>query len=187
MEQGRYADVIFNVILVTLVPFIAPAYMHMTFLALIISHVYLYCYDQVKVLRYVVSFEISSSDVHTLGMKLFSIPLSVLAGALVFKGNQLTGGQDLGGGFLKDNTLLVAIVGAMSLHVLLHLALLRCVVSGFSADVDRSESPATYENTAKSFPATYFSVNPVHCLRSKYGINQKEEEQFYSPFRQPAK
>jgi len=159
----------------------------MTFLALIISHLYLYCYDQVKVLRYVVSFEFSSSDVHTLGMKLFSIPLSILAGALVFKANQLTGGQDLGGGFLKDNILLMAIVGAMLLHVLLHLGLLHCVASGFSAGVDRSESKATYENTAKLFPATYFSVNPVHCLRSKYGINQKEEEQFYSPFRQPAK
>jgi hypothetical protein len=186
MEQGRYADVIFNVILVTFIPFIAPAYMHMTFMALIISHVYLYCYDQVKVLRYVVSFECTSPDVHTLGMKLFSIPLSILAGALVFKANQLSGGADLGGGFLKDEVLLVAIVGAMVLHVALHLSVLRCVASIFSEDVDRSDSTANYEDTAKLFPATYFSVNPVHCLRSKYGINQKGEEQFYSPFRQPS-
>jgi len=186
MEQGRYADVIFNVILVSFIPFIAPAYMHMTFLALIISHVYLYCYDQVKVLRYVTRFEFSSPTVHTLGMKLFSIPLSIIAGALVFKANQLTGGEELGGGVLKDKALLAAIVGAMTLHVLLHLALLRCVISTFDEDVDRSESTATYEDTAKLFPATYFSVNPVHCLRSKYDITQKGEEEFYSPLRQPS-
>jgi len=185
MEQGRYADVIFNVILLTFIPFIAPAYMHMTFIALIISHTYLYCYDQVKVLRYVVSFDCSSPDVHTLGMKLFSIPLSIIAGALVFKANQLSGGEDLGGGVLKDNVLLATIVGAMVLHVVLHLSLLRCVANKFAEGVDRSESTATYEETAKLFPATYFSVNPVHCLRSKYGINQKEEEQFYSPLRGP--
>jgi len=187
MEQGRYADVIFNVILVSFIPFIAPAYMHMTFMALIISHVYLYCYDHVKVLRYVVSFDCSSPDVHNLGMKLFSIPLSILAGALVFKANQLTGGEDLGAGVLKDEVLVAAIAGAMALHVILHLALLKAVASKFSTEVDRSESTATYEDTAKLFPATYFSVNPIHCLRSKYGINQKEEVQFYSPLRQPAK
>merc|ERR1719215_1983897 len=84
MEQGRYADVIFNVILVTCIHFIAPAYLHMTLLALIISHVYLYCYDQVKVLRYVTRFEFSSPTVHTLGMKLFSIPLSIIAVALCY-------------------------------------------------------------------------------------------------------
>merc|ERR1719362_2647417 len=109
-----------------------------------------------KVLRYVVSFEISSLGVHTLGMQLFSIPVSTLAGALVFKANQLTGGQDLGDGFLKDNNLLMAIVGAMLLHVSLHLVLLHCVARGFSEDVDRSESTATYENTTKLLSATYF-------------------------------
>jgi len=77
----------------------------------------------------------------------------------------------------------VAIVGAMVLHVALHLALLQHIAGTFLSDVDRSESTASYDDTANLFPATYFSVNPVHCLRSKYGINQKEEEQFYSPLR----
>ncbi|CAE8603241.1 unnamed protein product [Polarella glacialis] len=48
MEQGRYADCIFNVILVACIPFIAPAYIHLTFGALIVSHLYIYCFDQTK-------------------------------------------------------------------------------------------------------------------------------------------
>jgi len=181
MEQGRYADVIFNVILVACIPFIAPAYLHMTLMALIVSHVYLYCYDQVKVLRYVVRFECSSVDVHTLGMKLFAIPVSILAGALVFKANQLSAGKDLGSGLLKGYVLGAAIAGAMFVHGLLHLLMLRLVMTACSTNVDRSASVATYEHVARSFPATYFSVNPVHCLRTKYGINPAPQVNFYSP------
>ncbi|CAE7476677.1 unnamed protein product [Symbiodinium pilosum] len=46
MEPGRYADLIFNVILVTCIPFVSPAYMALTFSALIVSHIYLYIYDR---------------------------------------------------------------------------------------------------------------------------------------------
>jgi hypothetical protein len=41
MEQGRYADCIFNVILVVCIPFISPAYLAWTFGALIVSHAYI--------------------------------------------------------------------------------------------------------------------------------------------------
>ncbi|CAK9035749.1 unnamed protein product [Durusdinium trenchii] len=85
MEQGRYADCIFNVILVVCIPFISPAYLALTFAALIFSHLYLYLYDTVKVLRYVRKFNFSGPEVHWLGMQLFALPVAILAACLLFK------------------------------------------------------------------------------------------------------
>jgi len=183
MEQGRYADIIFNVILVACIPFVSPAYIHQTFLALLISHLYLYCYDQVKVLRCVMKFDFSSSDVHYLGMQLFAIPVAILAGALVFKANQLSGGKDLGSGVLQGYQLLMGICLAMATHAFLHLLVLYCISQMIDTAVDRSCSKAEYATHAKKFPATFFSVNPVHCLRCKYGISRRTEQDFYSPLK----
>lgn len=189
MEQGRYADVIFNAILLMCIPLVAPAYMHLTFLALIASHVYLYCYDQVKVLRYVVSFSCCTGGVHSLGQQLFVIPVSLLAGALVFKGNQMLGGKELGSGCLQGPMLLFAVVLAMLSHAALHLAALHWIavtyedrsrVRGAMEESEDEDSDSACEvdasNTMTSRDmqrldgATYFSVNPVHCLRSRCGL-----------------
>jgi len=181
MEQGRYADVIFNVILVACIPFISPAYLHMTFAALICSHVYLYAYDHVKVLRYVVKFEFSSLEVHHLGMQLFTIPVGILAGALVVKANQMTGTNDLGSGVLQGWRLKGAVLGAMVGHIVLHLVTLWAVKTVWTTSVDHKGSTAKYADIKESFAASYFNVNPVHCLRSLYALNQHEVQEFYSP------
>jgi hypothetical protein len=184
MEQGRYADVIFNVILVACIPFVSPAYIHQTYLALLVSHLYLYYYDQVKVLRYVVKFDFSSPDVHYLGMQLFAIPVAILAGALVFKANQFSGGEDLGSGVLQGYWLLMGVCFAMVTHACLHLLALQCILQATDTTVDRSASKAAYADYAKKIPATFFSLNPVHCLRCKYGISKRTEQDFYSPLAQ---
>eukprot|EP00913_Durusdinium_trenchii_P012476 g11712.t1 len=139
MEPGRYADIIFNLILVTCIPFIAPAYMAMTFGALIISHVYLYSYDRVKVLRYVGKYQWSSPEVHNLAQKLFSIPVCILAGALVFKCNQFSGGKALGSGVLKGPYLWCSILGAMVLHLIAHCCMLDFINKRFE-DEEGDES-----------------------------------------------
>ncbi|CAK9006808.1 RING-type domain-containing protein [Durusdinium trenchii] len=91
MEQGRYADVIFNLILVACIPFIAPAYMLWTYGAFLVSHLYIYWYDHWKTLRWARKFYFSSDEVHWFGQQLLSLPLGILAAALVFKANQPLG------------------------------------------------------------------------------------------------
>ncbi|CAK9106774.1 unnamed protein product [Durusdinium trenchii] len=179
MEPGRYADIIFNLILVTCIPFIAPAYMAMTFGALIISHVYLYSYDRVKVLRYVGKYQWSSPEVHNLAQKLFSIPVCILAGALVFKCNQFSGGKALGSGVLKGPYLWCSILGAMVLHLIAHCCMLDFINKRFE-DEEGDESTEKYETCAKRIPATHFSTNPVHCLRSKFILEQKPPQAIYA-------
>merc|ERR1712008_267337 len=76
-----------------------------------------------------------------------------------------------------------AIIGAMVGHILLHLLALKAVKGMCTSSVDRCGSKARYADAVENFPASYFNVNPVHCLRSLYALNQKEAQEFYSPLK----
>jgi len=182
MEQGRYADVIFNVILVACIPFVAPAYMAMLLGTFIFSHLYIYAYDHFKALRLVGKFAFNGSQVHWLGMQLFSIPVGILAAALVFKVNQMSSDvHHLGSGFLRGYQIGGACFGAMRFHIILHLLVLRVVVKKITvADLGEREDQG-YAEEAVSYAATHFSTNPVHCLRSKYIYEHKPAQSFYIP------
>mmetsp|Transcript_61028 Transcript_61028/g.120871 ORF Transcript_61028/g.120871 Transcript_61028/m.120871 type:complete len:97 (+) Transcript_61028:1-291(+) len=93
----------------------------------------------------------------------------------------MSGGEDLGAGVLQGYWLLIGICLAMVAHICLHLLALKHISLTADTVVDRSQSTAAYVDFAKIFPATFFSVNPVHCLRCKYGINKRTEQTFYSP------
>eukprot|EP00930_Biecheleria_cincta_P043299 TRINITY_DN29750_c0_g1_i1.p1 TRINITY_DN29750_c0_g1~~TRINITY_DN29750_c0_g1_i1.p1 ORF type:complete len:987 (+),score=116.44 TRINITY_DN29750_c0_g1_i1:49-3009(+) len=197
MDQGRYADLIFNVILVVCIPFVSPAYMAKTFGVLIISNIFLYVYDQIKVLRFVQKFNFSSPEVHWLGLQLFTIPCSMLACALVFKANQLTGDRRLGSGSLQGGHLWISMLGVGALHVIVHLSVLEFCVkplgrmpseleSGLFEGKDVKNSAKAggvfvYSDACKTNPATHFSTNPIHCLRSKYVLNHESPQMMYAP------
>jgi len=171
MEQVRYADIIFNVCCIACVPFMAPAYLHLSLIVLILSHVYIYLYDQVKVLRYVSSFTCSSASIHNLGQQLFAIPISVLVGAMVFKASQLTtsfGGTDAG--TLLGRRVWLLTGSAMLFHALFHWVALKVIFSYCQGQVDRSMSKQSYAALERREKATYLSLNPVHCLRCRYGL-----------------
>ncbi|CAJ1341936.1 unnamed protein product [Effrenium voratum] len=181
MEQGRYADVIFNLILVACIPFIAPAYMLMTYGTFMISHIYIYFYDHWKTLRWARKFYFSSDEVHWFGQQLLCLPLGLLASALVFKVNQMSGGVHggLGAGVLKGQTLGLAMCGAFVAHVVIHLTLLNLVVKPCREDSEKEENKTPFSEVAKQEAATHLSTNPIQCLRSKYIL---KEEPPLSPF-----
>jgi len=180
MEQGRFADCMFNVILVVCIPFISPAYMALTFAALIFSHIYLYVYDHVKVLRYVRKFNFSGPEVHWLGMQLFAIPVSILAGALVFKANQMSGDGSLGSGYFKGYSLGAVAGGAAVLHFVIHLLVLEFMVKPIG-EQEEEHTSIQYAEAARTCPATYLSTNPIYCLRSKYILKHNPPQAFYAP------
>lgn len=170
MEQGRYADCIFNLVLVCCIPFIAPAYMGLTLSTFLVSHMFIYAYDHWKTLRYARKFYFSSPEVHWLGQKLFCLPVAILAAALVFKGNQMSGGVNsaLGGGYLKDMNLLYGIMAAFWGHIIIHLLVLEYVVYPFHQDPNKEENTTTFSEVAAEDAATHLTTNPIQCLRSKY-------------------
>jgi len=179
MEQGRYADCLFNLVLVCCIPFISPAYMAWIFGALIVSHIYLYVYDQVKTLRYVRKFNFSGSDVHYLGMQLFAVPCAILAAALFFKINQMSADPEkLGSGFLQGYQIGAACLGVMAVHFFTHLAVLEYLVKPYETSAVAGKG--IYADAAKTTAATHFSTNPVYCLRSKYVLNHSPPQLPYS-------
>merc|ERR1740121_3166776 len=137
MEQGRYADLLFNVGCLACVPFIAPAYLHWTLLALIFSHTYIYMYDHVKVLRWVSHFTCSTPSVHKLAQELFITPVSLLVGAFVFKASEMTGTGELASGILKGNTLWATMALAMCAHAVIHKLALKYIFRNCEDTVDR--------------------------------------------------
>ncbi|OLP84550.1 hypothetical protein AK812_SmicGene34558 [Symbiodinium microadriaticum] len=170
MEQGRYADIIFNLILVACIPFIAPAYMAWTYGTFMVSHLYIYWYDHWKTLRWARKFYFSSDEVHWFGQQLLCLPLGVLAASAVFKINQWSGGVTggLGSGVLKGATLWGAMAAAFTLHVTVHLALLTFVVKPMRSDPDKAPNEMPFSKVAEEEAATHLSTNPIQCLRSKY-------------------
>lgn len=180
MEQGRYADLLFNAILVVCIPFITPAYVAWILGAFIVSHVYIYLFDHVAVLRYKRKFNFSGPEVHWLGMQLWAIPCSILLGALVFKANQMSGGIELGSGFLSGRELWFSILGAAALHFVVHYYVLELVVRPYSEVEGKDATDDEYRNVAAEQPATHFSTNPVYCLRSKYILNHSPPQVMYS-------
>mmetsp|Transcript_58178 Transcript_58178/g.104120 ORF Transcript_58178/g.104120 Transcript_58178/m.104120 type:complete len:1085 (+) Transcript_58178:48-3302(+) len=178
-EQGRYADIIFNMILLCSVPFLAPGYILLTGGAMLFSHTYLYFYDHWKVLRGVARFYFASDVVYKFGQKLFCIPVGILAAAFVFKANQMSGDPNkLGSGYFKGYELGQAIAAAMFGHMILHCCVLDYLVPAM-ASVESKNTTATYAETATNLPCTWFSANPVHCLRSKYIKKDNPPQCFY--------
>merc|ERR550525_2682 len=126
----------------------------------------------------------TSLEVHHLAMQLFSIPLGILAGSFVLKANQLTG-PDLQSCTLKSPWLGCAVVAAAMCHIFLHLVTLQAIQRTCTTSVDRSDSKAKYEDIVDLFPASYFSLSPVNCLRSRYDLAPKTVEEFYSAYLSP--
>merc|ERR1719482_1918361 len=100
----------FNAILATTILFVAPGYLHETWIVFIFSHLYIYAYDHYKMFRSFQRFQSKSSECCKTGQQIFAIPCGVLAAALVFKANQMSGGvkSKLGGGVLQGQELFMA-------------------------------------------------------------------------------
>jgi len=179
MEQTRYADLTFNAILVSLIPFIAPAYILLTYGGLVFSHCFVYAYDHWKVLRCVARFHYAGDSVVKFAQKLFAIPCGMFAAGLVFKLNQMSGRtEELGSGVLQGHRLAAAVVGAFLGHVMLHLLLLETLVPWLGT-VRCEEAEEAYSECAAHTPCTWFSSNPVHCLRSRHIFRSQPSQGFY--------
>jgi hypothetical protein len=179
-EQGRYADVMFNAILIACVPFLAPGYMLKTFAALIFSHIYIYCYDHWRVLRCCTRFWFAGGVVNEFAQKIFAVPIAIIACSALFKWNQMKGAavsSALAAGPMKGATLWWAMAGVFFGHCFLHWMILTYAVPLMCVPESKNaEEP--YSKCAESIPSTWFSCNPVHCLRSKYIMKHDPPQTF---------
>eukprot|EP00440_Ansanella_granifera_P059848 gb/GFBE01064865.1/.p1 GENE.gb/GFBE01064865.1/~~gb/GFBE01064865.1/.p1 ORF type:complete len:998 (+),score=224.20 gb/GFBE01064865.1/:1-2994(+) len=166
LELGRYADCLVNVYVAVMAFYFPGGYIFPMFLALALSHVYIYGLDQFRILRVVPRATFSSMDVDWWFQAMFAPICGLLLSCILFKANC----QTFSGYCLEPGLLLPACIGVFVAHCVVHLLLLLYVVPLFGR-VNREgyrSSARTYKEVASADPCSWFSVNPVHCLRSKF-------------------
>jgi len=163
MDMGRYGDLLLNLMLCVLIVFFPPGTFLKMMLALVVSHVCVYLYDQYRILRSVPAFDYASDSIDRLVQVLMGVPTAFLAGGIVFKGACLPGSPIC----LENYYLWLTMVVASLLTFLFHACVIMFVVPLFDKR-DHKVSESTYSEAAADVSSTWFSENAVHCLRSKY-------------------
>mmetsp|Transcript_31524 Transcript_31524/g.86817 ORF Transcript_31524/g.86817 Transcript_31524/m.86817 type:complete len:971 (-) Transcript_31524:8-2920(-) len=161
MDLGRYADIILNVFLSIFMFYFPAGYTHATFFWLALSHVYIYILDHCRVLRSVPQFCLASNKVDQCALVMLVPCCALILSALVFKSN-CTG--YVGSVCVPGHASAAAFVA----HCVVHLLLLIYVVPKFGRPMSSVENKQTFADIARQVPCSWFSANPVHCLRSRY-------------------
>lgn len=166
MDMGRYADLLLNAILGILIFYFPGGYTWQLFFGMAGSHLYIYLFDQYKVLRSIPACRYASFDIEWCCQAMFAPIIGIMASCLTFKANCEPGMHCTTGA-----PLIMLCCLAWLVHTTVHLVVLWKVVPMFKAqrgeDWKDPEEGKTYQQVAASTPVSWFSMNKVHCLRSK--------------------
>mmetsp|Transcript_57918 Transcript_57918/g.137926 ORF Transcript_57918/g.137926 Transcript_57918/m.137926 type:complete len:273 (+) Transcript_57918:1-819(+) len=92
------------------------------------------------------------------------IPCGFMLACVVFKANCQPGYPCVDG-----NTMIVGCVAAFFGHVLLHTLAFKFLVPKFGlAGASEGADANTYQDCSRRIPCSWFTTNPVYCLRSQY-------------------
>mmetsp|Transcript_81585 Transcript_81585/g.141763 ORF Transcript_81585/g.141763 Transcript_81585/m.141763 type:complete len:969 (-) Transcript_81585:182-3088(-) len=165
MDLGRYGDILLNLWLAILILFFPSGSTLPILLTYAVSHLYIYCYDQYRILRCVPAFNYSTDDVDKYTQLMLILPCCTLASCVVFKANCTFGdsfcysGYDVG----------IACGVAFVVHGLVHLMCIEFFLpAAFGNSHAHVKSEDTYRQVASRTSANWFNTNPINCLRSKY-------------------
>jgi len=162
MDLSRYADVLLNLMLAVLMFFFPGGYIVYIFAGLIVSHCVIYAYDHCRVLRSIPACDFSTMEVEWWAQWLLSIPCGLLLACAVFKANC----QEDAAHCWEDTPVIQWCSLLFIGHIVLHTLVLVFLVPLFG--VETKSGDAQYKACAREIPCSWFSANPVHCLRSKY-------------------
>lgn len=175
MDLSRYADLLLNVMLATLILYFPGGFNLLMFGGLVISHIYIYMFDQYRVLRAIPACNFSKATVDWWAQWMFSIPCGCILSCLVFKSQtERTHGQRSGKSMHHSDAhaeerysvfwlCLAVFIG----HVVLHTVILRYVIPLF-ARRGKKASEEAYAICSSRIACSWFTSNPIHCLRSTY-------------------
>jgi len=169
-DMGRYADLLLDVLLGSLIFFFPGGYTVLLFFGMAGAHTYIYCFDHYRVVRSIPACTYSSYNIEWWSQAMFAPCLSLILMALVLKAN----GEPYSGYNLTGWPFLELQWAAFILHSIVHILLLLYFVPLFelSEDQQESEDDHGFVDIAKGVACTWFTTNPVHCLRSRYLLEQ---------------
>jgi len=166
MDLSRYADVLLNVMLVALVFFFPGGFTHRMFWALAVSHMVIYLCDQYKVLRCIPSCYFASMDVDWWAQWMLSIPCALILTSVVFKVNCTEGVY-----CYSQWHLIGLCFAAFLLHIMLHTWVLVSLVPALVKPKASAVNDVPYKKCARAHACSWFSANPVYCVRTQYLYN----------------
>lgn len=161
MNMCRYGDLIFNVLLGTLVFFVAGGFTHWMFLLMAVGHIYIYLFDSWRIIRCTPSFCYSTQVIDVASQALMSLPCGIILGGTVFRFYEIYYPSEP-----FFSVLTVAIVLGL-LHVSIHIYVVVYKLPNIAKGKTIS-SDGQYSQVAATRPENFFTSNPVHCLRSRY-------------------
>eukprot|EP00931_Biecheleriopsis_adriatica_P001980 TRINITY_DN10256_c0_g1_i2.p1 TRINITY_DN10256_c0_g1~~TRINITY_DN10256_c0_g1_i2.p1 ORF type:complete len:944 (-),score=125.54 TRINITY_DN10256_c0_g1_i2:92-2923(-) len=175
-DLGRYADCLLNVFVAVLCFYFPGGYTHWMFFLLAFSHAYIYALDHCRVLRVVPRATYSSMDVDWWVQVTFAPVCGLLLSCVLFKNNcqasYCYSGQEL----------LPMCICAFLVHCVVHVLILVYVVPFFGMSEKQLRRDAkTYKDINKTDPCSWFSANPLHCLRSKHIYGDSPPCSYYMP------
>jgi len=164
MDMGRYGDIMLNVMLSSLIFFFPSGTTLKMFIAFAVSHVYIYAYDQYRILRCVPAFNFASNFIDRYAQAILAIPCGFILVCIIFKSN---GMEHAWAPKVKGYQLGALCAAAFLGHLAVHWLALVFVIPRFKR-AGHALSEVSYPEAAAGTPCTWFNANPVHCLRSKY-------------------
>jgi hypothetical protein len=172
-DLGRYADILLNVFLGILIFYFPGGYTWTLFYGMFISHIVIYLFDHWRVINVIPNIKITSYSVDWYAQAVLAACCGLILSSLVFKANCAKGLESITGYCIHDGKLVIASTLAGVGHFVVHMILLIYIVPRLGAVSSEEENTITegfssYKSIAENDPYTWFSVNPVHCLRSKY-------------------
>jgi len=162
-EMGRYADILLDVVLGILIFFFPGGYTHTLFLAMAGSHLFIYAFDHARVLKVIPACKFATMDIDWWSQAMLAPCCGLILSAVIFKAN----GRGYGFKF-KDAQLPLYCVLAFCAHCFVHILFLRYVVPLFGLrDQPDLAANTTFKDVARETACSWFTSNPIHCLRSQ--------------------
>lgn len=165
-DMGRYADLLLNCLLGCMIFFFPGGYTYTLFYAMVFSHVVIYGFDHWRVISTIPSCCYASMDVDWWAQWMFAPIIATILSCMVMKANCQGYGFCLHGGALVE-----AELAAWFGHVIFHTLCLKYLVPlmGLADDPDNDpNSGKKFKEVAEEKACSWFSANPIHCLRSKF-------------------
>mmetsp|Transcript_42834 Transcript_42834/g.118397 ORF Transcript_42834/g.118397 Transcript_42834/m.118397 type:complete len:1152 (+) Transcript_42834:168-3623(+) len=165
LDLSRYADISINLTLAIFVFFFVSGQVVYLFGGLVISHVYIYCYDHYRVLRSIPACDFASFDVDWWAQWMLTLPCGVLLSCVAYKATQASCSEYYH--CVNFNVKVALCLGLFLLHVVVHTLILLYVVPRFGLQ-EIPPNKETYKECARRIARSWFNSNPVQCLRSEY-------------------
>lgn len=179
-DMGRYGDLLLDMVLGNLIFFFPGGYTLWLFCGMAGSHAYIYFFDHARVLRTIPKCVYATIDVDWWANWMMGPITGMILSCLIFKGNCRPKYDGYCFHNINGAALIEAMWGVFFLHTILHTLLLYYFIPLFNPNATDMNADVTYEQASKKFACTWFTSNPIHCLRSK--LLKEEGEGKYCTF-----